>query len=66
MHAPGAGDLLLDVRYEDVRPVADTAFAHSIDLDFPTLGTKAQVSFREVELNPELPAALFQLDLPAS
>jgi len=66
VYAPGAGDLLLDVHYEDVRTVANTTFAYSIGLDFPTLGTKAQVSFGEVELNPELPAALFQLDLPAS
>lgn len=66
VQAPGTGDLLLDVRYEDVRTVVDTDFAHSIGLDFPTLGTSAQVSFREIELNPELPAALFRLELPAS
>ncbi len=60
VHAPG-GELLLDVRYQDLRPVADDVFAHQIDLDFPLLETRAQVSFREVELNPELPAELFRL-----
>lgn len=65
IHAPD-GELLLEVRYEDLRRVSERAFPHSVGLDFPAIGTKAHVSWRSVELNPELPASLFRLELPST
>ena len=61
VHAPG-GELLLDVRYADRRAIAERSFAHRVDLDFPAMGARAQVEFKEIELNPELPEELFRLD----
>ena len=60
VQAPG-GELLLDVRYADVRPVEGLAFAHEIAFEFPTLDSRAQVAFREIELASDLPDSLFRL-----
>jgi hypothetical protein len=57
--------VLWEAHFDDYRRVGGTRFAHSIELRFPATGARAQLSFREVELNPELSADIFVLDLPA-
>lgn len=63
------GALWLAVRWEDFRdappPGAREAFAHRVDLEFPTSEQSARVDFHEVEVNPSLPAQLFRLELPS-
>lgn len=55
------GESLLEVRYDDFREVGEERFAHEIKIVFPRERARAALSYREVELNPELPDALFQL-----
>ena len=40
--------------------------AHAIVLEFPLAEARAEVSFRELELNPDLPPEIFVLGLPGS
>jgi hypothetical protein len=56
------GRRLWEARYDDYAPVSGTPFAHAIALDFAASGVRAQLSLRDVELNPELPDALFRLE----
>lgn len=58
----GEGRPVFEARYGDYRPVGGTAFAHSIDLDFPRSEARAAIQFSAVELNPEVSATLFRLD----
>ncbi|NNL87345.1 MAG: DUF4292 domain-containing protein, partial [Myxococcales bacterium] len=55
------GESLLEVRYDDFREVGEERFAHEVEIVFPRERARAALSYREVELNPELPDALFQL-----
>jgi hypothetical protein len=48
-------------RFGDYRDVGGTPFAHSIALDVRAGPTRAEISFREVEINPELSPELFRL-----
>ncbi len=50
--------------FDDYRALGSTSFAHEIELVFPPTATRARVSFRRVELNPELPPDVFRLRLP--
>jgi hypothetical protein len=54
------GVALLRARFDDYRPLGATAFAHEIALrDFQS-DSEARVSFASAELNPALPAGLFE------
>ncbi len=55
------GESLLEVRYDDFRALGGQRFAHEIEIVFPRERARAVLSYREVELNPELPAELFRL-----
>jgi hypothetical protein len=57
------GGRVLHVRYDDYRPVGGVPFAHAIELEFSEPEARAEVSFQEVELNPELPPGTFTLRL---
>lgn len=54
------------VAWEDYRPVGTTSFAHRVELDFASRGLRAEVDFRQIELDPELPEGLFRLELVSS
>lgn len=60
-----AGRVLWEARFDEYRPVGAASFAHRVELRFPPTDTRARVSFRHVELNPELPPEVFVLRLPA-
>ncbi len=55
------GETLLEVRWDDYRDAGGRSFAHQIAVEAPGAGARAELSFRSVEINPELPAALFEL-----
>ena len=57
------GERVLHVRYDDYRSVGGVPFAHDIALEFSEPEARAEVSFQEVELNPELPPGTFVLRL---
>ncbi len=50
--------------FDDYAPIESELFAHRISLDFPEVGTRAELLLREVELDPELPGELFRLRDP--
>jgi hypothetical protein len=50
-----------EARFDDYAPVAGMPLAHLIGLDFERAGARAEVSLRDVELNPALPDSLFRL-----
>ena len=56
-----AGELAWRARYDDYSPVDGTPFAHAISLDVSTGGTHAEISLRDLELNPELSVDVFRL-----
>ena len=53
--------VLWSAQFGEYRDVAGSPFAHSIDLDVRAGNTRAEISFRKVELNPDLPPGLFRL-----
>lgn len=55
------GHPLHEVRFDDYALVAGTPVAHAIELEFERSGTRAELSLRDVELNPALPDTLFRL-----
>jgi hypothetical protein len=55
------GELAWRARFEDYRPVGGVFFAHDIVLEFPLAEAYAEVTFQQVELNPELPPEVFGL-----
>ncbi len=61
-----AGGELVDVAYADHRPAGTGSFAHQVELDFGSRGLRAEVEFRQVELDPVLPEGLFRLELVSS
>lgn len=61
-----AGSERVAVSYADHRPVGAGSFAHSVTLDFGSQGLRAEVDFRQVELDPELPEGLFRLEVVSS
>jgi hypothetical protein len=56
-----AGDVAWEARFDDYRPVAGEALAHSITLEVRSGETVARLSLRDLELNPELSPELFTL-----
>jgi hypothetical protein len=56
-----SGAVLWAAQFGEYRDVGGSAFAHSIGLDVRSGNTRAEISFRNVELNPELPPGLFRL-----
>jgi hypothetical protein len=55
------GELAWRARFEDYRLVGGVFFAHDIVLEFPLAEAHAEVTFQQVELNPELPPEVFGL-----
>jgi hypothetical protein len=55
---------LWEARFDDYATVAGTPFAHEIAVEFSATASRAELSLRQVELNPELPQELFQLQRP--
>ena len=51
-------------RFEDYRQLGEQWFAFRVALSFPRVGAKAQIDFKKVELNPELPSDVFVLSVP--
>ena len=58
------GDVLLEARYADLRPLGDVDFPREVELRDARSGASASVSWSRVELNPALPGGLF--DVPAA
>jgi len=58
-----SGPELLSVRYDDFRLVGDEPFAHAVTLDFPETALHAEIAYKQVELNPDLPGGLFRLEI---
>ncbi len=58
------GEMLWKAQFREYRDVDGISFAHAISLDVAAGMTHAEISLRDVELNPELAPELFQLRLP--
>jgi len=56
-----SGAVLWAAQFDEYREVDGSLFAHSIGLDVGSGKTRAEISFRKVELNPDLPPGLFRL-----
>ncbi|MBW2540789.1 MAG: DUF4292 domain-containing protein [Deltaproteobacteria bacterium] len=59
-----SGGVAWAARFDAYRDVGGSAFAHSIEVDVRSGMTHAEISFRDVELNPDLPAEMFRLSPP--
>ncbi len=59
------GERVWRAQFREYRDVGGILFAHAISLDVAEGGTRAEISFRDVELNPTLSPELFRLRLPA-
>jgi len=55
------GEPLQEARFADYRPLGDDAFPYEVELLDRTTGAEARVRFTNVELNPVLDPALFEL-----
>ncbi|MFV1978905.1 MAG: DUF4292 domain-containing protein [Myxococcota bacterium] len=55
------GAILWSAQFDEYRDVGGSPFAHSIDLAVRSGKTRAEISFRKVELNPDLPPGVFRL-----
>lgn len=60
----GTGGVRWEVGYDRHREVGGEVFAHTVDFRFPRMESRAVVSFRGVELNPEINDATFVLRIP--
>jgi hypothetical protein len=58
--------LLWSAEFKDYQNLAGIDFAHEIELWFPSSQTQVGLVFKQVELNPTLPAGVFTLQLPAA
>jgi len=65
MREPG-GRVTWRARFDDYARVGDAPFARKISLDVLAGGTHAEISFRDVEINPDLPDGVFALRKPGS
>jgi len=59
------GGVLWRAQFGDYASVGGVPFAHAIVLDVSAGVTHAEISLRDVELNPELPPDIFRLRAPA-
>jgi len=57
-HVRGFGQTLVEAHYANYDA---HSFARVVELRFPAAGSRVRVEFRDVELNPQLSPALFQL-----
>ena len=57
-----AGNVVWRAQFSEYRDVEGSPFAHAIGLDITAGMAHAEVAFRNVELNPDLPADLFRLE----
>lgn len=55
------GAIVWAAQFDEYRDVDGSPFAYSIGLDVRSGETRAEISFRKVELNPDLPPGLFRL-----
>ncbi|HTY19496.1 MAG TPA: hypothetical protein VMH82_17360 [Myxococcota bacterium] len=60
------GAVLREARFDDYRPLAGSPFAHEIALVDRVSGAQVRLSFAAVELNPALPAGVFDLPVGGS
>jgi len=58
--------VLREARFDDYRPLAGSPFAHEIALVDRVSGAQVRLSFAAVELNPALPAGVFDLPVGGS
>ena len=58
------GAAIWSARFDDYREVADQPFAFHVALSFPRVNAEAEIQFKQVELNPDLPADVFVLSVP--
>jgi len=56
-----SGDVVWVAQFDAYRDVDGSAFAHSIEVDVRSGMTHAEIAFRNVELNPDLPPETFRL-----
>lgn len=58
------GRVAWEARFAGYELVDGRPFAHEIVLDVPKAATRAEITLRDVELNPPLPDGVFRLNLP--
>ena len=58
------GAVRWDAQFDAYRDVGGSPFAHSIELAIRSGDTRAEITFRNVELNPDLQPDIFQLRSP--
>ena len=56
-----SGNVFWSAQFSEYRDVGGSPFAHSIGLYVRSGQTRAEISFRNVEMNPDLPPGLFRL-----
>ena len=56
--------LVWRAEFDDYAPVDGIPFAHALALEMVEGGTRAEISLRDVELNPELEPSIFRLRQP--
>jgi hypothetical protein len=59
-----AGALAWRAEFDEYAPVGGEPFAHTVSLEVSAGQTRAKISLRDVELNPELPPDIFRLRAP--
>jgi outer membrane lipoprotein-sorting protein len=59
-----SGDVSWSAQFGEYRDVGGSPFAHSIEIYVRSGQTRAEISFRNVEMNPDLPPGLFRLFSP--
>ncbi|HTF32528.1 MAG TPA: hypothetical protein VK714_02370 [Myxococcota bacterium] len=65
MRTPG-DSVLWQAEFSEWQRVDGEWFAHTVSLHFPVSKTEVELTFRDVELNPELPSDAFVLHAPRS
>ncbi len=64
IEAVGDGEVEWRASFDRYELIGDTPFAHAISLDVAARRTHAEISLRDVELNPDLSPDIFRLRLP--
>jgi hypothetical protein len=57
----GSGDAVLDVAYDETEGTAGGSFPHVIAIELGEARFRVDIALSDVELNPQLPAALFRI-----
>lgn len=60
----GRGDRLWSAGFDDYAPVDGVDFAHAVTLEVATGGTRAEITLKDVQLNPALSPDIFRLRAP--